>query len=496
MKVIERNMSYEVTPTTHRENKELIRFTKTLNTYTRSFGSGKMKFEVKDGYYLHREVSDSYFFLDKSISDLLYQLRSSGYNLKEDLDITVKATKEYPKVKHRFKSPYKPRAKQKHFIDAMLDSSVKRVFVNARTGYGKTYMACYVINKLKVRPMIYIRPTYIDKWISDLNEYFDIKDGELFVIKGSDSLRELMEIDIKKVKYIIASNTTMFEYFKKFRDGVDFDYKYTPIELLERLGVGFLLSDESHQFFYNLFLGVTLLNPVKMVGLSATLITKDSRLNHMYHLLFPKESRAALNAYDNHIDIIFCSYNIIDADRLYYKRGKYGYAHKRFEQSILERGYLRVKYLNLIKRNVNQYYIKRKKKGEKLLVYASSLVMIDTITKFLKKEYPDLDVRKYIGGSDYSNVLEPDIRVSHPDKSGAAIDIPDLITVLNTVNIDSPNMVIQMAGRLREIEGRPTTYVQLYTPDIRQHKLYAVSNAKYMSEIAKSINWKSCKFTL
>ena len=71
--------------------------------------------------------------------------------------------------------------------------------------------------------------------------------------------------------------------------------------------------------------------------------------------------------------------------------------------------------------------------------------------------------------------------------AGTALDIPNLITTLQTVNVDSTAANLQTLGRLRNIKGKRMDFVYIWTSDIRQHKTYNYNRLKLFVKRAKHI---------
>jgi len=67
--------------------------------------------------------------------------------------------------------------------------------------------------------------------------------------------------------------------------------------------------------------------------------------------------------------------------------------------------------------------------------------------------------------------LEADITVSTFQSSGTALDIPKLITCLQTVNMGSMQANLQSIGRLRDI-GKHVRYIYFYANNIPSHRKY------------------------
>jgi len=494
MKVIRYNQTIRVLPSDDKEDRVVKGFLRNSYTYKPVRSKGITKYEKSDRYYYYINYKHEYVIIDTLMKEFFYHIFSNGIS-KRDVAVSVRET-DTDTVPFEMNVSFTPRDEQPFFIDGMVsDKSHHRVIVEAETGYGKTYMFAEAISKINKGVLIYILPRYIDKWIEDIETYLKVTKDEICVIQGSDSLKEFMD-DSKQYKIVIASADTMRVYFENTSNSaiVNDGYALQPDEFMEKKNLGIMLSDETHQSFNNIFIATMMLDPKRMIALSATLITKDSSLEKFHKQLFPKESRLALEAYKRFTIIENANYHIHSAKRMNFSYG-YGYSHKRFEKFILQNKRLRKEFFRMVVFYIDKHYMSKREDGHKCLVYASSLDMIDFLTESLKKHYKDLDVRKYIGGSKYENALEPDIRVSHSQSLGAAIDIKGLIYTLNTINMDSISALFQMIGRLRENEVQ-VIFTQLVSTVVPQHAKYVRRNKKYLLQRVKTITESTYPNTL
>jgi superfamily II DNA or RNA helicase len=344
-----------------------------------------------------------------------------------------------------------------------------------------TYMANLVISKLKKRTLFYLLAGHISKWILDIKTYFDVEDDDIFVLSGKKSFCKLMGMD-KVPPFILVSGSTFHnfdEYFLNTIKADETEYCITPKEFMRKLKIHTFVNDETHKSFSNVYRAVLALDPKKVIGLTATLITKDKALNRFHYGLFTEDMRLDLLTYKSYIKLENVGYSI-DTARELRVNGGYGYNHDMFEDIIIRNSRLLEDYLEMIRHYVDMFYIKKNRGNDRCLIFASSLKMVTVITNAVKEWYPTLDVREYTGKDKYENALEPDIRVTHPQVFAEAIDVKNLIFTLNTVNIDSIATYIQMIGRLREIKGFDVKFVQLYCKNIPKHFKYISGNKEYV----------------
>ncbi len=340
-----------------------------------------------------------------------------------------------------------------------------------------TFIAASSFVKIKNRVGILVLPKYIEKWIGDLKELTNATDDDILIISGGDSLRKLLDMkDNDEVipNYIIFSNRTFSNYVKEYESLVIeslFTYSVKPMDVCEYLNIGTIIVDEVHQEFYSVFKNLLYLDPEYFIGLSATLITQDKRLNKMYDILFPKESRLSFLAYDMYINVYSISYTMSRMTGIRYDTNR-GYNHIMFEQSLIRNSILLESYIKMIKYYTDKEYISRKKDGQKLIIFAATIEFCTILTNEFKYFYPKLDVRRYIGDDPYENAIDADIRITTIKSAGTALDIPNLITTIMTTSIGSEQANLQALGRLRKIDGVDVRFIYLWCENIRPQVKY------------------------
>ena len=145
-------------------------------------------------------------------------------------------------------------------------------------------------------------------------------------------------------------------------------------------------------------------------------------------------------------------------------------------------------YIDLIITYVEEGYIQRKKDGQRLLVFCSSVHMCTLLSNKIQQLYPKLDVRRYTQEDPYANVITADICVSTPGKSSTGVDIPNLITAINTICMDSPQTNAQCLGRLRNIPNTELRYYYTFCNGIAKQKQYHYNRKEYLTPLSKSYN--------
>lgn len=365
--------------------------------------------------------------------------------------------------------------------------------VDLQTGKGKTIIALQSIKTINKRTAIIVLGRYVDKWVSDIKKDIYYKKGDIEVIKGKNALIKLMKNSKDKKfnpKFIIFTNKTLLFYFKEYealREGDKFNFPIRPDNLFRSLKVGVLLIDEVHQEYHSHYRAIVMLDPMYTIALSATLITRDNELNLRYNDIFPESSRLSLLDFHKYVTIIPYMYRLESLKGI--KTEIYGnnYSHNEFEMSLVTKPNYLKDYLNLISDIVRVEYIDRRKGKEKMILFAYNTTFCEIIRNHLRRKFPQVDIRKYTSEDDYKNIIETEIGVTTMGSAGTAIDIPGLISVLQTVNIKSYQANLQAIGRLRFIKNREVRFTYLYCGNIPKHRDYHYDKLQLVKDRALKI---------
>lgn len=346
------------------------------------------------------------------------------------------------------------------------------------------------IGTIKTRTMIAILPTYIDQWAKEITKILNVKPKDIMIVKGSAQMEGLIGLgqdNALKAKFIIISIPTMRNFFKNFEYNVN-DYKSEDI--CKILGVGTVIVDETHQHLhavYNLLLHT---HVPRVIGLSATLLSDDAIIKKVQHCMFPKEIRFDKVKLDQYIKVYAIAYrflNFYKANLRTSERGSNNYSHNAFEKSILLNKEVSAKYLNFIVELIEKAYNKDYVKGDKLLIFASSIAMCTAITKHVRKEFPDFTVERFVEDDPYENMLKPDIRVSTILSCGTGKDIPNLRATIMTTSVSSTVSNIQALGRLRKLPDRDVKFYYVFCEQIPKHCQYHSSKKQLFQDRVASI---------
>ena len=331
-----------------------------------------------------------------------------------------------------------------------------------------TLIAMNSIVKMNMRTAILVLPKYIEKWVDDVAKYTDVEEKDIYVVKGSDSIVKLSRMKSENIhhKFFILSLATIREYVTAYEENKLATDIITPDKFMEHLGVGILLNDESHQHFHALLRISLYMNVSKLIGMTATLDSNRESMRKIYNTMFPANYRISnLAKKTAYVNVEASGYRLthIKGVRYYTNRG---YNHIEYEHHILKHFKFLKSYLEMIKWYVTERYVKKRREGDKALVYVSSVRMSSVLTSYLQEQFPTLNVKRFMEDDPYENIMTADLCVTSAQNGGTALDVPNLVWILMTTSMSSLQANLQTLGRLREIKDRYLLYTYIYCLDI------------------------------
>jgi len=436
----------------------------------------------------------TYRFNINTIKNFMLTLGNHGIG-KDQILITRNENNYASKMDVSITEGYILRDYQKTYVDIITNGDHPYSLVDLIMGYGKTVLSMYAVTKINEKTMILVLPKFIDKWVSDVTELADVSPEQILVIQGGDSLRSTIVEHIDEqpdYKFIIMSMRTMYNYIKEYETVLsddEFSYPVTPQDLLQALGVGTLLNDETHMEFHSVFRSALYLNANKFIGLSATLENLDKNMNRMYNIMFPGDARiSGIVEYVPYIYATTVVYEVNSMKRINYRRPQ-GYSHNLLEQSILRNNLFLRGYTDMILKYVDSGYIKNRTNGDKALIFVASIKLASVLVNILKRKYDYLTINRYVEDDPYENLMDADICVSTVLSSGTALDIPNLTDVFQTISIKSLQSVKQAYGRLRNLGEKKVRYHSFTCMNIPNHKETSKSNKEILSPLSKE--WRT-----
>ena len=398
--------------------------------------------------------------------------------------ITVEPGFNPVEVHFKIVSDKKPWNNQPAIIDYLVEPGAKKV-IELQAGQGKTLCALFAVTRIGLRCALDIKPMYIDRWMNDLADpkgIFNLNKSEITVVRGGKNLAQLIELALDgqlTYKFIVFSNKTLALYYKDYitNQSMEKYHNVMPWDLMKVLGVGVRVTDEAHQDFHACFRADLFTHVNKTISLSATLEPDDMFLKQMYEVVYPKNLRFGGSTYHKYVDVISVPFKIdrdIKAPVKFNQRGMISYSQNVYEESILDSKKRLKSYLHMVTELTDKYFIDKRYKDYRLLIFAGRVEMCSTIVEHLQSQYPNLRIGKYTEEESYEVLDELDIIVSTPISAGTAVDISDLQVCLNLVALGSSQANLQMIGRLRELRGVDINplFIYVYCTDIEKHVEY------------------------
>lgn len=405
----------------------------------------------------------------------------------------------YPaKISMKIGDEWKDRDYQIPIIEYLTDPNPPIAkFLPLQTGRGKSYCAMRAIQELGLRTLIIIRPMYVDKWVEDITRTYILDPEDIMVVKGSAQLMALLTMakdEVLDSKIIIISNKTIQNWIKLYEqhkeESLDLGYDCLPEQLCETLGIGIRIIDEVHLDFHLNFKISLYTHVPHSFSLSATLLSDDDYIRNMQQIAYPALTRYVAPALTKYIRVSCLIYM-----RQYPKQirtSEYGsktYSHNAYEKSLIKHIDALTNYFKMIKVVIDNTYMREYKRPQKLLIFCASINLCTRLVDWLKRYYSELDVRRYVEEDEFQNLMQADITVSTILSAGAAVDIPDLTTVIMTTAISSSQANIQALGRLRELkDGTQPHFIYLSCQDVPKHMEYHERKKELFKDRASSIH--------
>ena len=394
------------------------------------------------------------------------------------------------------------------FQNEVSDTAVKpentQTIFEIQTGRGKTKTFQKVQVRLGKRTVIIVRPAYVKKWKYDCVD----DEGGLYepspkvrVVSGVAGIDNVLrdgidgELDRKNISTILIPTTSLMLWLEEYsnrahRDGIELSKFY------EYLGAGLVGYDEIHEHFLTVYLSGVILNPPKLVEMSATLKPSAKKEFHRlrYAERFPMRNRVDV-PYIRVCDIAFIYYSILVNKMRNRVNGMSMYNHKTFE-AYLYQHCMMDDYFDMIYDLMQRAYFAKYQKGQRVLVFFSMIQTCTDFTEYLKRRvkedgFGDFDIVRYVDKDKFEDLQACDIGVSSPEKAGTAIDLPGLVLALVTPAISDRQKNEQIAGRPRTVtqwENVTPKVLFMHCRELKKHNAYLNERMASLAHVAKSMN--------
>lgn len=402
------------------------------------------------------------------------------------------------KVNLEIQPQWAPRKNQPMAIDYCLKPNIVNRLLTLPPGEGKSYISCYINEKLGDLPIYIFRPMYLKKWIIDLMKTFVITPKEIVVVKGGDSLQALLHMASEgplPYKVILLSNKTLQAWlttYEEYRDGVlELGYSCLPEDMLGHLRVGSRWIDEVHLDYHLNFKIDCYTNVNYACSMSGTMRSRDPFINRAYEWAYPMIDRCPEVKAAQYIQATSLMYRLEHPAKVKVINQQGMYSQHLFEESILASKTLSQNILKMTISVINNVFFDEDfwRPGDRCVVYVVSINMAAWLTEKLRDAFPDRDVRRYVESDPYEDLMQGEILVTSLQKAGTNVDISMLTTVFLLHQIDSLQGNVQGIGRLRELaDGRQPRFVTAVCMDIPKHMGYHENRMALLKPITASLH--------
>ena len=485
------NPTWSVLNAIHQLEKNLIqwKFEKEFGRYIR---------KPKDRYYVKMQGGRIWRFHINIYDTFIEECSKAGVKL-DTLIIHESQDYQTTDVEHCHNGIKSVMDKQREFVEYLSSPEPRHKLVEARTGFGKTFMTAYSSVKHRTRIVYIILPKYIAKTIGDLKEEFHLSNDDICVVDaengGLNRLKQVIALGKEgklKAKFIIISLVIYATWLNKYIiHGAalkDDGWLCSPVNFFETVDSNQLIIDECHEFFHSVFF-ITLFTHVRIsIFMSATLEDKDKFITDMYEIMFPHKNRISKGEFKKYMKATCVYYDF--AQPQYIRVTEFGntsYSHVAFERSILKNKFVRENYAKFVIWCIEQNWIKLEH-PKVLLLYFATTNMIEFILKKLTAQYKDLKIVKKIHGSPIKPVHSSDIVISTIGSLGTGHDIKNLKEVHMHVNRDSIKSNKQGWGRLREQADGNHRLIFMIARQFPKAMTYDAEKRKLLSKEATCID--------
>lgn len=365
-----------------------------------------------------------------------------------------------------------------------------------QTGGGKTATAIQTTHLLKERAMV-VSPLNLHQWASAIQDFSDVPAEKIFTIRGSASVRYLIEeIEDINPPFILASTQTLDSLMKKDLTAESpLGEEQTFNGLLQLLNVGLFFIDETHLFFERNVELLLRLNPKIAIPMTATFTNRDRHTKTILNNIFPPDKRFGESEYKKYVHIVAIRYSFgkMLHKRLYHRKA--GYNHNTLEKSLLfkKTKLLKFWFSEIFIPVLNRYYLDVYQDADKCLVLCSGIKFCEQMKMFVEKYFEEKNIQRrvvtMVGGVPRQKVLEADVVIATAKSGGTGSDLPNVLTMINTVAVDSETENMQNLGRLRELKDkRNPYYVFLTWDDIPPHRRYLATRSRLYAPAGLSYN--------
>ena len=355
--------------------------------------------------------------------------------------------------------------------------------VNLNTGKGKTYCSIATISALHIKSIVITGSnTLLNQWKSNIKEYTDLKDKDIFFISGSDTMNLVLSgksNHAKEAKIFLCTHGTIRSFCDTYGWG-------KLSEVFNVLGIGIKFIDEAHTNFNNMLMIDFFTNVFKSYYVTATPARSSWAENKIYQLSIKNIPDIDLFDENNdpHTDYIAIKYNSHpSAYDINYCKNAYGLDRNKYVGYITKN-----EYFYKVMRVVMDMYLRCKGRG---LFYIGTNDGVLKVYKWICTNYPQLLGQIGI----YTSLLDKEHKLLEKNKklllsttksAGLGEHIEGLkMTVVVAEPFKSEVITRQTLGRTRDND---TLYIELVDLGFRQTRNFYYAKLPVLNKYALSVS--------
>lgn len=458
---------------------------------------------LKKRYYGLTQNQKELFIHKRCYEELLQYLKDRGYDESHINRVDINAPVGV-QATYVVKSMYQLFDYQIPIVNELSDLGRPSSRLDLQTGKGKTLSALSAVARLGKKCVVMVYPKYFGIWEKALKETFEGYEdgcGKWRVVSGSGDLQKLiydgLEGKATEDIFIISNVTyrTYIEAFEQFNGEItEHGFAVPPQRFHEVIGAEVQINDEYQDDPALAFRIDMYTNVAKQIYLSATPYTGDPYVTRMIGVMLPPDTLCTLPTWDKYIDVVALLYSdpsVTSKD--YLTPYKNTYNHNRYEGQMMRKEPRHRRrmdnYLLMVKKIIQGVYVRGREPGQKLLILCAKVEFIQMLTKWLKQQFPDLQIGEFVSGSDFRTLQTNDVTVSTIKSAGTGQDIINLKVVLLLQATGSEKDNVQIMGRLRKLKNWADVVpllVYLCCTNIPHHLRYHHSKVSYFEGKAKS----------
>jgi superfamily II DNA or RNA helicase len=420
---------------------------------------------------LHRYTFSAFTIIDKDIyfpASVTVQ-EISKYFKNREIVTNYQTTAKSAKVLYEMKHPPRDELQKKsiNFLMEMKDDyDMRERFLSLATGSGKTYVTINVISRLKRKAIIIVDTLDLAaQWKREFLNHTDLKDSDVVILSGSGSVED--EIKDKVGKVYVAIHRTLGNLITEDYNSIN--------RLMNKLGIGIRVFDESHVNFKNICSINALSNVEYSIFLTATPSRSSFSDDHLYGKVFRRIPYFnGKDIYDEkyHTVILYKMDTKPSFDEKLAVKTKYGFNAPRWANHIEETSY--DIFIESLTEIIDKF--KLKEKAKKIAIMLPTLSLIARVKKDL--EAINLETGTFIGEikkTERHKELEKQFILTNDKIFDKGIDVKDLEVLINFVPFGSIVKTEQIMGRLRYGKDKNSVLIDVtdfgYEECIKQYKL-------------------------